>query len=171
MHIVHIAIISFFSVWLVATVINQFNYNWVRVLREIDIFHILPRWTFFAPNPGTSDYHILFRQMDDDNNISEFHEVPVYGKKKFFTFLWNPQKRAKKSLIDLSVDMKRLVSINRLNPENIKLSFNYIAFLNFYNNEVLNPNTKYIQFAVMVTTGYIEYEDPYLLICSEFHHV
>ncbi|CAN5195014.1 hypothetical protein BH09BAC6_BH09BAC6_08750 [soil metagenome] len=167
----HIIIASFFITWFFATIINQFNYDWVSKIRERDILHLLPRWTFFAPNPGTSDYHILFRQMDNDNNVSEFYEFPIHGRKHFFSFLWNPKKRVKKTILDLSVDFSRLLNLEKINEDNIKLSFTYLVFLNFFSSIKKDPDTKYIQFAVVVTKGYIQYEAPYLLICSEFHHV
>lgn len=168
---IHWIIIFFYFLWLIATVINQFNYPWVQKTLSFDVFHLLPRWTFFAPNPGTSDYHVLYRQMDKDKNISKFIEIPLHGKRKISSFIWNPHKRVKKTLLDLAMTMNRQISFPEINENNIKLSFSYIAFLNFLSSVPKNSDTESIQFIILMSNGFKDKGEPNLIICSEFHNV
>ena len=167
----HVLIPCLYVFWLIATLINQFHYPWVRKLLFFDIFRLLPIWTFFAPNPGTSDYHVLYRQKDSNNNVSEFIELPIHGSRSLFSFFWNPDKRVKKVLLDLAIDMNRLCASEETNEQNIKVSFDYIAFLNFLSSIPMSPETKSVQFLILATSGFIEISKPRLILCSEFHDV
>ena len=160
-----------FLSWFILTIINQFNYKWVQKVKKFDVFHLLPRWTFFAPNPGTSDYHFVFRLMDVNNNVSSFTEIPLYGNRNFLSAFWNSNKRVKKALADLVMDLNRQCVSKEINEENIKISFSYIALLNFLSNVPKSTNTKSIQFAILKSQGFIDDEIPSLIICSEFHNV
>jgi hypothetical protein len=168
---IRIVVIVFFFVWVIATIVNQFDYPWVRKIQSFDICRILPRWTFFAPNPGTSDFHILYRQKDVEDNITDFTEIPLHGKRYLSSIIWNPEKRVKKVLLDLAITINSQIAAKLLNENNIKLSFGYIALLNFLSTVPLNKSTRYIQFVILESAGFIETVEPQLVICSEFHKI
>ena len=46
-----------FCLWLFTTILYQFD-KCAVVISKFDVFHIIPRWTFFAPNPGQHDMHL-----------------------------------------------------------------------------------------------------------------
>lgn len=168
--ILRVVVLVFFALWLVATLLKQLDFPWARKVVAFDVFHILPRWTFFAPNPGTSDYHLVYRKMDAQNNVSEFLEFPFHERNRL-CFLWNPDKRVKKALMDLAIMMNQLCASDEYNENNIGLSFSYVAILNFLSSVPLGSNTRSLQFALLVSDGFIDLKEPRLVICSEFHSV
>jgi len=166
-----ILIICFFSFWTVLTLINQFDYDWVKNIVRYDIFRLIPRWTFFAPNPGTNDFHFLYRGMDDHKRTSEFNELIDESSRSLLSFLWNPKKRVKKVLVDLAISTSQIVAKKMINESNIKISFNYIAYLNFCQKSKLDTSMKFVQFVVLISKGFLSQEDPKMLLCSEFHKI
>jgi hypothetical protein len=171
MSVTALSIIVFFSLWLVATVINQPNYKWAKRLTGFDVLHILPRWTFFAPNPGTSDYHFVYRQMDEEGAISAFKEISLLNERSLIACFWNPDKRVKKALLDLSISMNQLIVTKEVNENNLRLTFPYVAFLNFLSKFSFDDKTNSVQFLILVSCGYMDYSDPKLIVCSDFHYV
>ena len=169
--ILNLLVCMFFLIWLLLTIVNQFDTKFSQEIRKYDIFHLLPRWTFFAPNPGTSDYHFLYRFKSTDNQISAFIEIPLHGNRNILSAVWNSNKRLKKALLDLVMDINRLCAQEQINESNIKISFSYIALLNFITSIEKPYKTNYVQFVILKSDGFIEKRDPQLILCSEFHHV
>src|SRR5437667_4109401 len=67
--------------------LQTFKYN--------DLAAFIPAWTFFAPNPVTTDTRVLWREMLFGGSISPWHEVlpPSNG---LLRAVWNPTKRQRK---------------------------------------------------------------------------
>jgi hypothetical protein len=86
---------------LALTVLNQFGQSRWNVLRGRDTMNLIPVWTFFAPRPGQTDYHLLFRTRTADRACGEWIEIPLAEDRKPWSWLWNPEKRAKKVLSDI----------------------------------------------------------------------
>ncbi len=128
-----------FGVWLVCTVFWQFDRvrKSSKLLRTINILNVLPIWTFFAPNPGMYDTHILFRDKREDGSLSDWMEVKLVEERKWYHFLWNPTKRKQKMAVDAISEIK---SIKISGEENniagdellghVKLSKGYLLMLN-----------------------------------------
>jgi len=91
------------ATWLVLTVANQFDYARSKLGRilALDIFGLIPVWTFFAPHPGTSDYRIFFRGTSRSGELVPWSELELSEGRKPWHFLWNPHKRHAKVLNDL----------------------------------------------------------------------
>jgi len=168
---IHVSVVGVFLVWLVLTTLNQFESQSAMKLRRHDIFYLLPRWTFFAPNPGTSDYHLVYRYMKGDGTVSEFREVTFPERQPLLSALWNPHKRLRKAFLDLSMDLTRLCGRPDINEDNIKITFSYLAVLNFLKGVPLTRDVRSVQFAIMKSKGFIDSELPKLVICSDFHDI
>lgn len=71
----------------------------VKLVRKFDQLDLLPAWTFFAPNPGTSDSIILVRDVFPDGTTSPWRiawrELPAGGR-----MWWRPDKRVSKLVTD-----------------------------------------------------------------------
>lgn len=169
--LINVVAIVFFALWLLLTIFNQFNFKWVSQIKKQDIFHLLPSWTFFAPNPGTSDYHIVYRTMDDNKNVSAFIEIPLLNDRRLTHAFWNSSKRVKKVLTDLVMILKKSCAAEDMKKEKLQVSFSYIALLNFLTHLERSTSVKFIQFAILESKGYNDPGPPQLLICSAFHHV
>lgn len=82
--------------WLAVTAVSQIP---GRALR--DPLGLVPRWTFFAPNPGEFDYHLLFRDFDDaELPVTPWREIRAPARRSLLSALWNPEKRYRKGVID-----------------------------------------------------------------------
>lgn len=131
--LIAVFVISILTLWLTLSVIFQFhpsfNPSWFSAIVRHDLFGLLPRWTFFAPNPGTSDYHLLYRDQLEDGNLIGWVEIPMVEERKPFSFIWNPEKRSKKILLD--VTMSLIEEKDRLKGKNaLMLSLPYLILLN-----------------------------------------
>jgi hypothetical protein len=160
-----------FLLWGTLTVINQFEYSWVQNIRKLDFFYLVPRWTFFAPNPGTFDYHIVYRFRDLNNSITNFKEIDLQREKRFSTGLWNPQRRIGKAVLDVGMELENLGIKSHANPENIQLSLSYLILLNFVKQHSDNTNFHYVQFVILKSYGYFDKNKPILILCSAFHRI
>jgi hypothetical protein len=97
---------ALFSLWLAFTVVKQFRYPLARRLTRRDIFNMLPIWTFFAPNPGKTDLHILFRDVLRDGSMTAWQEV-LHRHKRRLRLLWNPAKREDKIVRDCVTALRK----------------------------------------------------------------
>lgn len=162
---------AFFLFWFIATVAFQFRdskaSDWVR---SIDFFSLIPLWTFFAPNPGTNDYHLLYRDESFDGERSEWSEIEINENRKLLTCIWNPNKRGKKVLCDVIQNIVPMINVYKDNPKTIMLSLPYILILNaVLTQKNIFDNTKSKQFLLTASHGYNSNLDPKLILISEFH--
>src|SRR6516165_3344166 len=83
---------------LILTVAGQFRNQskWVARWKYRDVCGIIPLWTFFAPNPGMTDYHLMWRDRYADHSCSPWHEV-VAPSASWLKAIWNPHKRSRKA--------------------------------------------------------------------------
>jgi hypothetical protein len=61
---VHEVVCAAFFAWFSLSVLHQVRLFSSKMGR-FDPLGLLPRWTFFAPNPGIYDYHIVYREVND----------------------------------------------------------------------------------------------------------
>jgi hypothetical protein len=144
-------------------------------LVKIDPFRVLPLWTFFAPNPGVSDYHLLYRTRNGKGDISSFINIRLRNKKNFMNAIWNPPKRSQKALNDFAQEIKRQIAVHNLDDESqhlLKLSLSYIAILH-YCTEINRgaSDTESVQFMILESFGYFELAEPRLVLNSDFHQI
>jgi hypothetical protein len=156
--------------WVVATLIVQLNVRFARKISKRDMFHLLPRWTFFAPNPGVTDYHLVFRRQDADGELSSFLELPLHRRSRY-AWLFNPDKRTKKALLDLAIMMEQVCNATTDSGGNIRLTFPYVALLNYFSHTTLPPTTRAIQYCLLASQSATEHQPTRLIVCSDFHRV
>jgi hypothetical protein len=82
-----------------------------KLLRAFNTFNILPIWTFFAPKPGVTDMHLVFRDKNENGSFSDWTEVQVFERRKPYHFIWNPLKRNNKLVVDALSQLKNLKNI------------------------------------------------------------
>lgn len=140
--------IIFFSIWFLATILWQFEHVRKRsmFLHRMNIFSIFPIWTFFAPNPGITDTHLLYRDKLEGGDITDWEEISAFEKRKFYHFLWNPYKRKSKLVVDALSEVKVIKNNgeskeieNNVLQNQIKFSKGYLILLNMV---VRNPKIK-----------------------------
>jgi hypothetical protein len=78
------------------------------------VFGLIPIWTFFAPNPGMTDYYLLYRDRLPDGSLDNWRKVELKQSENGFRLaLWNPTKRNHKALSDMVSSLIRLANHRR----------------------------------------------------------
>src|ERR1043165_8847499 len=103
---IEVAAIVILGLWLLVSALHQLKYRgFVSVLKRHDHFALVPAWSFFAPNPGTTDLHLLYRDKLLDGNITLWRQVRLHSS--FERCFWNPDKRLQKGIADMGNDLHR----------------------------------------------------------------
>ncbi|MEA2633799.1 MAG: hypothetical protein QOH92_566 [Chloroflexota bacterium] len=165
------------GLWLLISIPYQMADKYWRRLKSANTFGILPGWTFFAPNPGTSDYRLVFRDLTP-RGMTEWTEVEWCRSRKGLDALWHPGRQRTKLVVDcvnaLIITVKELrrhdVDVEA-NPQGWLLSVPYMALLNIVNTMPrISPNARARQFAIIEQNPL---EDSYagskLILCSPPH--
>lgn len=122
------------------------------------LLSITPVWSFFAPIPGTHDYHLMFRAILKNKEITDWREAPsLQEKRRVYTFFWNPQKKLQKSLNDLVQEL--LMFSQAANYESqIHLSIPYLHILNYVSSFPFDTKTEKIQFMILSSSRMSEHK-------------
>lgn len=144
--VVELLISMIFGVWFVATGIAQFKNPVGDFLRRYDYLHLIPRWTFFAPNPETNNYYLLYRNVIPEGTYTDFQEVILHQPRVWRAF-WNPSRRASKVLLDcihtlviLQTQANSSLSLQRTVP--------YLLLVNYVQNLQHRRDAHAAQFAI-----------------------
>ena len=158
--------------WFVLTVLNQFGFKWFRRIKRHDILGLLPIWTFFAPNPGQSDYHCVYRDRLDNNSFTEWNEIGLTEARRSYSFIWNPEKRSKKVLSDLvHMIVRYIVQRQGKVGAEIILSTPYLVFLNVIMQQPAPSEAVARQFVILETYGFNRTKPLNLILKSDFHRL
>ena len=168
--------------WVVVTVANQRRdtRRLVRRITNLDICGLVPIWTFFAPNPGDTDVHLLFRDRDQDGRVTCWREVKLTGR-RWILDLWSPQRRINKAIVDVAYDLARPDDITQdaqpspdgpllVNKRRV-LSFPYLLILNYVSSLTGDFGAVERQFAIARTPGMRGRDRPQVTLVSAFHRV
>jgi hypothetical protein len=181
--ILQIAVVVLFAGWFVVSAANQRTdtRRWISRITNVDVCALVPIWTFFAPNPGDSDTHLLFRDRDDDGRITCWREVPLAGRRSIVD-LWNPARRIHKAIVDVAFDLSRPDDADPgdapddgggtrvLNKRRV-ISFPYLLILNFVSELPGDFGAEQRQFAIARTPGLGGRDQPHVTMVSAFHRL
>src|ERR1041385_2055650 len=119
-----------FGIWLIASSINQFEWKFWSNVRALDCFGLLPKWTFFAPHPGTTDVRIVYRDLLKNGNQGPWVEFPSTPyRPALVRMFWNPEKLENKAVFDLVQELGREYSMCKAHPKAALVSISYIQLL------------------------------------------
>jgi hypothetical protein len=161
----------FLTVWLLLSILNQFSFSFIKKITQHDKCALLPRWTFFAPNPGCTDFRLVYRTFDEQELPSAWKEVCMVRERAWSDAIWNPDKRLLKAVVDLA---QALLAIRRTydDPTVLITSFPYVVLAHYLDCQPrLDPSAKSWQFMVIQTHGVFTESSPDLLIRSKVHNV
>jgi hypothetical protein len=142
------------SIWLLVTLVAQHTGLGSRLARY-DAVRLIPRWTFFAPNPGVKDYHLVVRDQTSNLVLSEWKTVTFGPDRRWFNLLWHPHKRARKILSD-AVQSLRIVSShgpNGLLSDSLSLPYLLLLKYSFEQCALADPFIAR-QFAIVESSGH-----------------
>ncbi|REJ73739.1 MAG: hypothetical protein DWQ36_14415 [Acidobacteria bacterium] len=156
-----------FAALLLLTAISQGRGPFSQRLRSFDLFSLLPRWTFFAPNPGVVDYHLLLRDRLHDGSLATPRQVPLRPPRRLHHLLWNPQKRLHKVLTDAVQSLPHLSE--SMQARRLRTSLPYLMILNHVAALERSPLVASRQFVIVATGGEVPIRQPGILFESQFH--
>src|SRR5579863_3705743 len=80
-----VAVTVFLACWFLATILCQFRDTKLStfIRGRLDLFAMIPLWTFFAPKPGKRDYHLLYRDRDEPGTLTEWQEMEITEERRF----------------------------------------------------------------------------------------
>src|SRR5580698_7748189 len=95
------------AIWFVLSISAQLSVSVLprairlhKLLKPADPLGLIPRWTFFAPNPGIYDNHLLFRTGPTIDSLGDWREIEIICRPVFGSFIWNQRKRQRKAFTD-----------------------------------------------------------------------
>jgi hypothetical protein len=134
-------------IWIGLTIIAQFNNRLSKNIQQSDKLGLVPRWTFFAPIPGSTDVHLLIRYKIN-GEVSSWHEtkltVDLSKRLKWKRWIFNPYRRVEKLLFDFVNDTFSL----KEQVLQIKYSTDYILILRFSENIATQLSADEVQFMI-----------------------
>jgi hypothetical protein len=151
-------------VWLILTALCNIG-SIGRALRVRDIWGLLPEWRFFAPNPIEADLRLLYRDFASADARGVWTEPPVLHGRRWWHFLWNPEKRINKSLFDAMNEVQTLA----LASDARVFSPSYLLLLNVVSNIRRTWPARQVQFAVAMVYGKACAGDPAVVFVSQRH--
>jgi len=141
-----------FSVWFLLTIAFQKNNRLSRLTTRFDRFRLVPKWSFFTPDPGASNYHFVYRSRDDETSVSPWLELNLSPRGVLYP-LWNPRRRYREGMIEL-FHLVALFSIN-CSAERLQFTAPYIILLDVARKQLGRSlsSKAFYQFAVVETRG------------------
>ncbi len=166
-----IAVVIVYVVWLAATIAIQFHSRCPTWLKAVDVFGLIPIWTFFAPNPGMTDYYLLYRDRLPDGSFDNWRTVELKDAENGGRFaIWNPTKRKHKALSDMVSSLLSLAKHGR--HEGLIATVPYILMLNVVTSRPHSLGANGTQFMVLEHAGISgEPERSRVLVMSGIHRL
>ena len=117
-----------FFVWFVLTVAAQLQGRLSSKLREYDNCGLIPAWTFFAPNPISRNYYLMFRDITP-KACTPWREAFTHPEPSLIQVLWQPLRREEKALSDVMFHLTKQAA--EVSSERLYLSMSYLALLHY----------------------------------------
>ncbi len=157
------------AAWLALSLLNQVAGGRWRWFARLTASGFIPNWRFFAPRPGTSDFHVLYRDLLISGEMTQWVEAPAAEARPAVAALWNPGKRPNKALFDLCTVL--FETGRGLDHTRLMLSTPYLAILNRVNSMPASSLAACRQFVLMATYPDRPQSEAEPLFVSGFHEL
>jgi hypothetical protein len=137
----------------VGSVLNQLPIRrWERLVLRFDPWALLPYWSFFAPNPGHTGTHLIFRDREEAG-WSPWTDIAVPGSNGW-RWVWNPGRFERKALQDMLAGLARTARALD-EPTALQLTACHLALMTWVDTQPdLLGSSTHRQFAVIQTQGH-----------------
>jgi hypothetical protein len=148
-----VVVATILGVVFVCSILNQLGLRrWEELVARFDRMMFLPYWGFFAPNPGHTGNHLVYRDGEADS-WGDWREVPIPARPSS-QWLWNPARFERKALLDLMNGFARTQASYR-KAGALQVSLSYLAMLTWVMSQPRTDRAARVrQFAVITTTGH-----------------
>lgn len=171
-----VAVLVLLAAWFLITVPHQLTNEYGKRVKRINMFALIPGWTFFAPTPGMTDYRILFRDRIGEE-YTEWREIEWCRPRRLRDAIWHPARHRTKLIVDCVnafsttlQEMQKLGLDVEREPQSWMISVPYLALLNIaVSMPKLAPAATARQFAVIEQKPNAPTERPRLIVCSSAH--
>jgi hypothetical protein len=158
-------VVLFFAVWAGVSILVLFPKMTSR-LRQRDIFGLVPEWKFFAPIPGRGDFHFLYRDFYPEG-CTAWTEIEVGGRRRWWNFLWHPNRRDRKAAFDAAREMYRFMM-----PEHqsqLQVSVPYLSLLCYVCGQARTLIPLQTQFLLLYSEAAYADGEPQISLLSSTH--
>jgi len=125
-----------------------------RRVARADPLRLLPRWSFFAPNPGTRDIHVVVRDVDRESR-TPWRPLPVATTGRAWRWWWNPDRQAQKAVVDAAGALSVLrSSVHPDDADLLPLTTPYLRLLTWVMDVPHDPRSTGRQFAVVASRDF-----------------
>jgi hypothetical protein len=163
-------IIVTLGIWFFLSIIAQFRgIKLIKWIIDRDPFAFIPSWTFFAPNPGVTDYQILYRDKLSDGQFSNWKEIPFRNHSILHSIL-NSEKRRRKAIANCCIALLQIPNKDLKNKA-ILSSAPYLTILSYIMSMPMNSISVYRQFLIARSFGYISSKPQDILFISDLHNL
>ncbi|MEU9785551.1 hypothetical protein AB0H92_32100 [Streptomyces phaeochromogenes] len=159
---------AFFAGWFTASVLNQFSFGWWKRLVRYDRLGLVPRWTFFAPDPARDDIHVVYRDRGETAQ-GPWHSLTTAPPNPWVRWIWNPGRFERKAAIDLVNGLRNTRHQLKEHPQALILSTSYIGLAGWAVRQAREEAAMYREFAVLTSTGYLPGQNLSVEFTSEVH--
>jgi hypothetical protein len=166
----------FLGAWLLLSAIMQFEVVAPRLrrVRRFDPMSFIPQYNFFAPTPGTRDFHLLMRLSTSTGALTRWSEVLKPPTRAWWNCIWNPGRRERKALVDLAITLTH--ESKEYSQNKIQVSVPYLVLLNYVTDVAVTmaptvTQTYYLQFCLAIASGAGSRDETAPLFLSNIHRV
>jgi hypothetical protein len=161
-----------FTGWLGASAVEQLRFPGVQRYRRWDVLGLIPVWTFFAPNPATGDFYVVYRDELNSGALTAWVETATpRARQRLLASIWNPDRRATKALFDIGSALS-VVARDFADPEAVQLTLPYLALLTFVCSQAHHTREAVAtQFMLLTDHGLDKPSAPVPVFLSRWHNL
>lgn len=160
----------FFSAWFILTIFGQHpggSHRSRYVLHRLSSTIFMPHWSFFAPDPGTHDDHLLFRVVEIDGvdsteSYGSWNEISYSEAIPFVAHFYSKRSRQSKGIIDIFSTLESIEGQTKYEADKDVVLGGRQAIANYVAKNANYANTPLINFDVLLvkTAGYEKSAEP-----------
>jgi hypothetical protein len=161
-----------FGIWLLLTVATQHKSRLADRVRSTDLSLLIPRWHFFAPNPGVHDFVLVFRDRNVGGAVSPWRQAPTPSTSNpALWVVWNPARRHTKALIDIANELIVLINEHAYGRAQLVLAVPYLTLLNHVSSLPRLDVDVSTQFAIAIAQSAAVSGEPDVVFVSALHRL
>jgi len=167
LELANLATALIFGCWLVLSVIRQLKEKPPGWLYKLDFLYLVGSWRFFGPEPLTRDYHLFYRDVLDNGEMTRWIRVTPVSSKTPWAIIWNPEQRLRRWFINAAEAMS--ASKRSGNAPTFERSPFYLAILNHVESLARFGQSRARQFAIAESQDIRDPDDLRIMFCSALH--